>query len=222
VLGALVWVLLAWWRPETTWHLAPALVAAAGPWVLGQDTRRGDRAAVPWLVVAAVGGVVVSVLVTWGLSAAGLLVGPTVWGFAGPALEHVVLGGTAGLLALLLGVARVWRARLGWWSAWHGSTRVAGSDDVVLVEGNAYFPAAAIRPGTLSPGCTRTVCPWKGVARYYTLTLDGVEIRDAAWAYAHPLPPARRIKGRFAFAAVVAVRAGKPPAGAEPPAAHRG
>ncbi|HVL82980.1 MAG TPA: glutaredoxin domain-containing protein [Pseudonocardia sp.] len=37
------WVLLAVWRPTTTWHLAPGLLAAAGPWVTGQDVRSGDR-----------------------------------------------------------------------------------------------------------------------------------------------------------------------------------
>ena len=43
------------------------------------------------------------------------------------------------------------------------------------------------------------MCPWKGLASYYTITVDGAANRDAAWEYPHPSPLARRIKGRVAF-----------------------
>ncbi|SDX98868.1 Nucleotidyltransferase [Modestobacter sp. DSM 44400] len=75
-----------------------------------------------------------------------------------------------------------------------------------MVEGNAYFPDSAIRPGVLSPTETRTVCPWKGVASYYTVTVDGVVHRDAAWTYRRPWPLARRVAGRVAFWGDVDVR----------------
>lgn len=80
-------------------------------------------------------------------------------------------------------------------------------DDVVEVEGNAYFPISAVRPGVLQPTWTRTVCPWKGIARYYTVRADGTELPDAAWFYLRPLPLARRVKGRVAFSGGVGVRA---------------
>jgi uncharacterized protein (DUF427 family) len=77
---------------------------------------------------------------------------------------------------------------------------------VVMVEGNVYFPSSAVRPGVLTPNSTTSVCPWKGRARYFTVTVDGVELPDGAWTYPRPLPLARRVKGRIAFWGGVAVR----------------
>ena len=71
LVAGLVWVALAAWRPTTTWHLAPMLLAAAAPWVVAQDLRAGDRRALPLLAGSAVGGLLVSVLVTGGLAAVG-------------------------------------------------------------------------------------------------------------------------------------------------------
>ena len=67
------------------------------------------------------------------------------------------------------------------------------------VEGNHYFPLDAVTPGVLTPTATRSLCFWKGVAGYFTVEVDGVAERDAAWTYRHPSPFARRIKGRVAF-----------------------
>jgi len=195
---ALAWVLLAVWRPTTTWHLAPMLLAAAWPWVTGQDLRTGDRSALARLFWSGAAGVVVAAAVTLGLSWAGLLGGPTVLGFPDAMSESLALGAVAALgmvLAALPRLLRTPRSR----SAWVGSERVASSDDVVTVEGNAYFPVSAVRAGALTPSPTRTVCPWKGLARYYTVTVGGVELPDGAWSYPHPLPFARRIQGRIAF-----------------------
>ena len=87
-----------------------------------------------------------------------------------------------------------------------GDVLLARSDDVVLVEGNAYFPASDVQPGVLTPTSTRTVCPWKGIARYYSATVGGTELRDVAWSYPRPLPLARRVKGRIAFGHAVEIR----------------
>jgi uncharacterized protein (DUF427 family) len=46
---------------------------------------------------------------------------------------------------------------------------------------------------------SHSLCPWKGVASYHTVTVDGLSNRDAAWFYPHPSPLARRIKNRVAF-----------------------
>ncbi len=78
-------------------------------------------------------------------------------------------------------------------------TVVAESDDVVVVEGNAYFPPESLRAEYFTKTRMRSLCPWKGVARYYTVTVDGVQARNAAWTYPHPFPLARRIKDRVAF-----------------------
>jgi uncharacterized protein (DUF427 family)/glutaredoxin len=204
---ALAWVLLALWRPTTNWHLAPVLLAAAWPWVTGQDLGGGERRAAVRLVLSGAAGFVASVVVTLGLARADLLRGPTVLGFATPVVEALVLGGVAAALAVAAGVPRM-RRRAVSASAWLGPERVASSDEVVMVEGNAYFPASTVRPGILHPSGTRTVCPWKGVARYYSVHAGGIELTDAAWCYPHPLPFARRVKGRIAFESGVDVRAG--------------
>ena len=76
---------------------------------------------------------------------------------------------------------------------------IAESDQTIVVEGNHYFPAESLRAEYLTDTSTQTVCPWKGVASYKTVTVDGLSSRDAAWFYPEPLPAADEIKGRVAF-----------------------
>ena len=88
---------------------------------------------------------------------------------------------------------------------WH-DTLIARSDDTVVVEGNHYFPADAIDPALLLASTTTTHCPWKGVAHYYSLVVDGAENKDAVWYYPDPKLAAAEIKGRVAFWKGVQVR----------------
>ncbi|MBK9136989.1 MAG: DUF427 domain-containing protein [Betaproteobacteria bacterium] len=81
---------------------------------------------------------------------------------------------------------------------WKG-TVVAESDDTVLVEGNHYFPAAAVKSQYLLPSNTKTMCSWKGQASYHTLFVDGDALPDGAWTYPDPKDAATEIKGRIAF-----------------------
>jgi uncharacterized protein (DUF427 family) len=81
---------------------------------------------------------------------------------------------------------------------WNGET-IAESGDTVVVEGNHYFPLDSVRPGTLTPSSTTSVCPWKGTAEYCSVQAGGDENRDAAWYYAEPKPAAAEIAGRVAF-----------------------
>ena len=60
---------------------------------------------------------------------------------------------------------------------------VAESDDTVIVEGNHYFPLDSVNTSLLSDSSTRTVCPWKGLARYNDVTVNGATASDAAWFY---------------------------------------
>ena len=83
-------------------------------------------------------------------------------------------------------------------AVWNGVT-VAESTDIVTVEGNAYFPAAAVTPGVLVDSAHTSVCPWKGTAQYHTLSVDGKLNPNAVWYYADPKPAAAEIKGRVAF-----------------------
>ena len=76
---------------------------------------------------------------------------------------------------------------------------IAESDVTKVVEGNHYFPADSVRPELLVPSDTTTVCPWKGTASYYTLSVNGKENPDAAWYYPAPKDAAAEIKDHVAF-----------------------
>lgn len=82
---------------------------------------------------------------------------------------------------------------------------IASSDHTVLGEGNHYFPLDSVRAEVLQASRTKSLCPWKGVASYYSVEAGGVTGRNAAWTYRHPSPLARRIKNRVAFWAPVLV-----------------
>ena len=62
---------------------------------------------------------------------------------------------------------------------WNGIV-LAESDDIVTVEGNAYFPAESLRSEHFAPSDTHTVCGWKGTASYHHVTVNGATNRDAA------------------------------------------
>ena len=83
-------------------------------------------------------------------------------------------------------------------ATWNHAT-LAQSDDTVVVEGNHYFPAAAIVAAHFRPSATRTRCAWKGEAHYRDVVVDGEVNKDAAWFYPAPLDAAAHIKGRVAF-----------------------
>ncbi len=90
-------------------------------------------------------------------------------------------------------------------ATWNG-TVIAESDDIVTVEGNAYFPREAVRDEVLRPSQTSSVCPWKGTASYFDLEVDGQVNEDAAWYYPTPKDAAKEITGRVAFWKGVEVR----------------
>jgi uncharacterized protein (DUF427 family) len=81
---------------------------------------------------------------------------------------------------------------------WNGQI-IAESDDTVVIENNHYFPRESVRDDLVTSSGTHTTCPWKGVASYYTLQVDGKSNVDAAWYYPDPKPAAHEIKGRVAF-----------------------
>lgn len=81
---------------------------------------------------------------------------------------------------------------------WNGAV-IAESDDIELVEGNAYFPADAVRREYLQASNHHTYCPWKGEASYHSLLVDGELNRDAVWHYPDPKPEAEQVRGRMAF-----------------------
>lgn len=195
---AAVWALLVVWRPTTTWHLAPLILAAAWPWVVGQDTSSGDASSRRRILLAGIRGLGAALAITGVLSAAGRLDGPTWTGSGTTLVEALLLSAGGAAIATTMGLLRTVR-RTTRASARLGTSQVAASDDIVTVEGNAYFPLDSVDEGVLQPSSTTSVCPWKGVASYYDVHVDGHVVPDGAFTYRHPSPLARRIKGRVAF-----------------------
>ena len=81
---------------------------------------------------------------------------------------------------------------------WNGKV-IAETDRAIMVEGNYYFPLDSILGEVLEPSSSRSLCPWKGLASYSDVVVDGVRCPGGAWCYRHPTPFARRIKSRVAF-----------------------
>ncbi len=83
-------------------------------------------------------------------------------------------------------------------ATWKGET-IAESDDIVQVEGNAYFPRSSVREDVVRPSDTHSVCPWKGTASYLSLVVGDATNTDAAWYYPQPKDAAVQITDRVAF-----------------------
>lgn len=76
---------------------------------------------------------------------------------------------------------------------------IAESDDTIVVEKNHYFPKDSVKDELFEDSDTQSVCPWKGIASYYNVVVDGVQNKDAAWYYPDPKPAASQIKDHIAF-----------------------
>ena len=62
-----------------------------------------------------------------------------------------------------------------------------------------YFPREDIAMAFLEPTATRTTCPHKGVASYFSIHAKSRVIEDAAWSYETPKEGAEAIAGHLAF-----------------------
>ncbi|WP_442588025.1 DUF427 domain-containing protein [Pedobacter sp. AW31-3R] len=76
---------------------------------------------------------------------------------------------------------------------------LAESDETIVVENNHYFPEHSLNKVYFSPSEKQTICPWKGLASYYSITVKGKENADAAWYYPEPKAAAKEIKNHVAF-----------------------
>lgn len=81
---------------------------------------------------------------------------------------------------------------------WNG-TVIAESAETVVVEGNHYFPPDSVNATYLERSDTKTRCPWKGEASYFSLVVNGESNADAAWYYPEPMEAAEEIRGMIAF-----------------------
>ena len=62
-----------------------------------------------------------------------------------------------------------------------------------------YLPKSDVRMELLTPTDRSSTCHWKGEARYWSVTVDGVTHENIVWGYERPLPEAEEIAGLVAF-----------------------
>jgi len=62
-----------------------------------------------------------------------------------------------------------------------------------------YIPPEDIRMEKLVPSDTKTQCPYKGVASYWSVDAGGERVEDLIWSYQEPIPEASKIKSHLCF-----------------------
>ena len=81
---------------------------------------------------------------------------------------------------------------------WNGQV-LAKSSNTIKIEGNHYFPPEDVDMRFFAVTDLHTKCPWKGIASYYNITVDGEINENGAWFYPEPLEKATAIKDYVAF-----------------------
>jgi uncharacterized protein (DUF427 family) len=84
-----------------------------------------------------------------------------------------------------------------------GAVLGESSDALELTEGDypgvIYFPRADIAMAFLEPSDTKTSCPFKGQASYFSIIAKSGAIKDAVWSYETPKAGMEAIAGHLAF-----------------------
>jgi uncharacterized protein (DUF427 family) len=62
-----------------------------------------------------------------------------------------------------------------------------------------YIPPDDIRMEYMTESGRSTWCEWKGQASYYSLSVGGRQVKNAAWFYPNPAPGYEVIQGHVAF-----------------------
>jgi len=62
-----------------------------------------------------------------------------------------------------------------------------------------YLPYPDVRTAFLEASDTVTECPYKGVARYWSVRAGGLVVPDAAWSYPDPVPENPKIRDLICF-----------------------
>jgi len=62
-----------------------------------------------------------------------------------------------------------------------------------------YLPPEDVRTNLLISSETTSICPYKGLARYWSVQVRGKTYKDVACSYPDPLPEQPRLKNRLCF-----------------------
>jgi uncharacterized protein (DUF427 family) len=62
-----------------------------------------------------------------------------------------------------------------------------------------YIPREDAKMQFFARSTHMTRCPYKGIANYFDLTVDGVRSVNAVWTYEDPIAAAKAITGHLAF-----------------------
>lgn len=62
-----------------------------------------------------------------------------------------------------------------------------------------YIPPQDIAPGVLERAPGKSLCEWKGQARYWDLVAGGDRLKRVGWSYANPTLPFRILTDHVAF-----------------------
>lgn len=86
-IAALLWIVLAWRSPTSTYHFAPLVVTLAWPWTSRSEGGTRTTANV-WVPI--IGGTILSLMAGGVLLVAGRLEGPTLWSESGQSAQVVL------------------------------------------------------------------------------------------------------------------------------------
>ena len=62
-----------------------------------------------------------------------------------------------------------------------------------------YIPQSDIAMELLEPNARRSLCEWKGQARYWDVVIEGERLDAVAWSYPDPTPAFAPIRDHLAF-----------------------
>ena len=83
-------------------------------------------------------------------------------------------------------------------ATWNG-VEIARSSNTIEIERNQYFPPEDVKMEYFTKTDYTTTCPWKGLASYYTITVNDKTNENGAWYYPAPKEKATQIKDYVAF-----------------------
>ena len=81
---------------------------------------------------------------------------------------------------------------------------IADSQDVIEVDEDRsparfYFPRSDVKMDKLQSSQKTTECPYKGTARYFSISAGGKQLKDSVWSYESPYDEHLDLAGRVAF-----------------------